>query len=120
MNNDKRIDELKRLKDKQKSMKMSKPIADYLELNNGVTTLTKAIKDDILNECLIVRDERFGKKGSLKSFADEYMDIYRMSADRKNFTGIILGNKINANVSISHVGSHVRSATARFIIGDFS
>ena len=47
MNNDKRIDELKRLKDKQKSMKMSKPIADYLELNNGVTTLIKAIKDVI-------------------------------------------------------------------------
>ena len=101
MNMDKRLDQLKKLQDKLVDLKWSKEVSTYLELSNNISALRGGIKRDTMNH-IIVKPNGFGVRQTLKEFKDEFMLGTNMTANKKTFSGILLGENINAHVKLTH------------------
>jgi len=98
---DKRLDQLKKLQDKIVDLKWSKEVSTYLELSNNISALRGGIKRDTMNH-IIVKPNGFGVRQTLKEFKDEFMLGTNMTANKKIFSGILLGENINAHVKLTH------------------
>ena len=118
MNMDKRIDQLKKLQDQQRGMKMTSEIAKYLELNNGITTLKSAIRKDIINQH-ITKSNGFGVRSTLKQWKDDYILGYRMSSDKKTISGILRGVKCSVHFNLKWKDSYTVRETATLRIEEY-
>ena len=117
MNMDKRLDQLKKLQDQLVDLKWSKEVSKYLELSNAISSLRGAIKRDTLTH-VIVKPNGFGVRQTLKEFKDEFMLGANMTANKKTFSGILLGEKLNAHIKLTHKGAYeVQASTLMKIEG---
>jgi len=108
---DKRLDQLKKLQDKMVSLKWSKEVSTYLELSNAISSLRGAIKRDTVSH-LIVKPNGFGVRQTLKEFKDEYMLGTNMTVNKKTFSGILLGENINAHIKLTHKSAYEIQASS--------
>jgi hypothetical protein len=117
MNMDKRIDQLKKLQDQLADLKWSKEVSTYLELSNTISSLRGAIKNDTTSH-IIIKPNGFGVRQTLKEFKDEFMIGTNMTANKKTFSGILLGENVNAHIKLTHKSAYeVQASTLMKIEG---
>ena len=114
---DKRIDQLKKLQDQLADLKWSKEVSTYLELSNTISSLRGAIKRDTTSH-IIIKPNGFGVRQTLKEFKDEFMIGTNMTANKKTFSGVLLGENVNAHIKLTHKSAYeVQASTLMKIEG---
>jgi len=115
---DKRLDQLKKLQNKMASLKLSKEISTYLEISNQISSLKGAIKKDAMSH-IIVNDNGFGVRRTLKEFKDEFMLGTNMTANKKTFSGILKGQEVMAHFKLTHKSAYEVQASSLLTIKEY-
>ena len=115
----KQLDTIKSLQDNLVALSQEPNVIAYLETKKTIDSLKSTIKKSFV-EHLIIKDDKFGQRATLKSFEEVAMLNSNMSKDKRLFQGVLKGEKTQAYIKLSHRSSYEVKPTSILRIEQWS
>jgi len=115
----KQLDTIKSLQDDLVALSQDPNVIVYLEIKKTIDSLKSTIKKSFV-EHLIIKDDKFGQRATLKPFEEVAMLNSNMSKDKRLFQGVLKGEKTQAYIKLSHRSSYEVKPTSVLRIEQWS